>query len=148
VTTGSASAPPAAIERVAAAPESEVAEAEPTDVRPTGAQPGCDLDEVYNVIGFNENSNALTERLTTRLDQIAADIGERRCKVLVTGYSSHDGALDSNALFSLERAQNALHYLEAHGVDFLTASATGAGATEQFGAEVAANRRVVITVTP
>ena len=48
--------------------------------------PACDLDEVYNVVRFNENSNDLTDKLTARLDQVIDDIGGRRCNVAVTGY--------------------------------------------------------------
>lgn len=108
----------------------------------------CDLDEIYNVIGFNENSNELTPNLIERLDQVAADIGDRQCNLQVTGYSSKQGAIASNALFAVERAQNALKYLQEHGVKFVRASATGVGATDQFGPDFRSNRRVVITVTP
>lgn len=116
----------------------------------SGSSPGinCDLDEIYNVIGFNENSNELTPNLIERLDQVAADIGDRQCNVQVTGYSSKQGAIASNALFAIERAQNALRYLQEHGVKFVRASATGVGATDQFGPDFRSNRRVVITVTP
>jgi len=108
----------------------------------------CDLDEIYNVVGFNENSNELTPTLIERLDQVAMDIGDRQCNVQVTGYSSKQGAIASNALFAVERAQNALHYLQEHGVKFVRASATGVGATDQFGPDFRSNRRVVISVTP
>ena len=116
------------------------------DPEPEGAH--CDLDEKYNVIGFNTNSNELTERLIERLDQIAADIGNRQCNVTVTGYSSKQGTIASNALFAIERAQNSLRYLQQRGVKFIKASATGVGATDEFGPDFASNRRVVITVTP
>lgn len=108
----------------------------------------CDLDEKYNVIGFNSNSNELTPRLIERLDQVAADIGDRHCNVTVTGYSSKQGTISSNALFAIERAQNSLRYLQQKGVKFIKASATGVGATDEFGPDFASNRRVVITVTP
>lgn len=108
----------------------------------------CDLDEKYNVIGFNTNSNDLTPRLIERLDQVAADIGDRECNVTVTGYSSKEGAIASNALFAIERAQNALNYLQRKGVRFSKASASGVGATDEFGPDFISNRRVVITVTP
>jgi outer membrane protein OmpA-like peptidoglycan-associated protein len=108
----------------------------------------CNLDEKYNVIGFNTNSNDLTPKLIERLDQVAADIGDRECNVTVTGYSSKEGAIASNALFAVERAQNSLAYLREKGVRFNKASATGVGATDEFGPDFASNRRVVITVTP
>jgi outer membrane protein OmpA-like peptidoglycan-associated protein len=108
----------------------------------------CGLDQKYNVIGFNRNSNELTRTLKARLDQIAADIGERRCTAQIVGYSSHEGSLASNALFAVERAQNALSYLRQRGVSFVRASATGAGATDKFGGDFALNRRVVIAVAP
>jgi outer membrane protein OmpA-like peptidoglycan-associated protein len=114
----------------------------------TDASRQCDLDEKYNVIGFNSNSNDLTPSLIERLDQVAADIGNRQCNVTVTGYSSKQGATASNALFAIERAQNALKYLQEKGVKFVQASATGVGATDQFGADFRDNRRVVITVSP
>jgi outer membrane protein OmpA-like peptidoglycan-associated protein len=113
-----------------------------------GVSPVCDLDEHYNVIGFNENSNELTADITARLDQVIADIGARQCNVMVTGYSSKQGSYATNALFSVERAQNALRYLVEHGLRFVKANATGVGATDQFGPEFRENRRVVITVTP
>jgi outer membrane protein OmpA-like peptidoglycan-associated protein len=118
------------------------------DPDPEGGMARCDLDQIYNVVGFNENSNELTPRLIQRLDQVAADIGDRQCNVQVTGYSSKQGAIASNALFAVERAQNSLHYLQVHGVRFVRASATGVGATEQFGPDFTSNRRVVITITP
>jgi outer membrane protein OmpA-like peptidoglycan-associated protein len=128
------------------APSEEPIETSALDPEPEGAH--CDLDERYNVIGFNSNSNELTERLIERLDQIAADIGDRQCNVTVTGYSSKQGTIASNALFAIERAQNSLHYLQQKGVKFIKASATGVGATDEFGPDFASNRRVVITVTP
>jgi len=109
---------------------------------------GCNRDELYNVVGFNESSNDLTPKLMQRLDQIVADIGEQKCKVLVTGYSSRAGNHATNALFAIERAQNVLTYLKQAGLKFEKVSATGAGATEQFGDTFYANRRVVISVAP
>jgi outer membrane protein OmpA-like peptidoglycan-associated protein len=109
---------------------------------------GCGLDQIYNVIGFNESSNDLTPRLMRRLDQIIEDIGEERCRVTVTGYSSTQGAHATNALFAVERAQNVLSYLRANGLRFQKVAAVGGGATEQFGPEFSVNRRVVITVVP
>jgi outer membrane protein OmpA-like peptidoglycan-associated protein len=112
------------------------------------ANPACDRDELYNVVGFNENSNDLTPKLMKRLDQIVADIGEQKCNVMVTGYSSRQGNHATNALFAIERAQNVLSYLKQAGLKFEEVSATGAGATEQFGDTFYANRRVVISVAP
>jgi len=109
---------------------------------------GCNRDELYNVVGFNESSNDLTPKLMERLDQIVADIGEQKCKVMVTGYSSRAGNHATNALFAIERAQNVLTYLKQAGLKFEKVSATGAGATEQFGDTFYANRRVVISVAP
>jgi outer membrane protein OmpA-like peptidoglycan-associated protein len=134
----SAEPPPAA--------EPETVETAALDPDPEAAH--CDLNEKYNVIGFNSNSNELTPRLIERLDQVAADIGARQCNVTVTGYSSKQGSIASNALFAIERAQNSLHYLQQKGVKFIKASATGVGATDEFGPDFASNRRVVITVTP
>lgn len=108
----------------------------------------CNRDELYNVVGFNENSNDLTPKLMERLDQIVADIGEQKCNVMVTGYSSRQGNHATNALFAIERAQNVLVYLKQAGLKFEKVSATGAGATEQFGDTFYANRRVVISVAP
>ena len=113
-----------------------------------GADAACTRDELYNVVGFNENSNDLTPKLRARLDQIVADIGEQKCQVLVTGYSSKQGNHATNALFAIERAQNVLVYLKQAGLKFEKVTATGAGATEQFGDTFYANRRVVISVAP
>ena len=131
-----------------------VAEIEPVETAMLDPDPEasasqvCDLDEKYNVIGFNSNSNELTAKLIERLDQVAGDIGQRQCNVTVTGYSSKQGSIASNALFAIERAQNSLRYLQEKGVKFIKASATGVGATDEFGPDFASNRRVVITVTP
>ena len=124
----------------------EVAAAEPAPATPESAL--CNRDELYNVIGFNESSNDLTPKLKARLDQIIEDIGPQKCKVLVTGYSSRQGDHATNALFAIERAQNVLVYLKQAGLSFDKATATGGGATEQFGPGFAANRRVVISVSP
>lgn len=115
---------------------------------PEPATGGCGLDQLYNVVGFNENSNGLTPRLMERLDQIVADIGTEKCDVLVTGYSSKQGDHATNALFAIERAQNVLAYLRQAGLSFDKVTATGGGATDQFGADFAKNRRVVISVAP
>jgi outer membrane protein OmpA-like peptidoglycan-associated protein len=118
------------------------------DNMPESSNPVCDLDQIYNVVGFNENSNDLTPRLMRRLDQIIEDIGEEKCRVQVTGYSSTQGSYATNALFAVERAQNVLAYLKANGLRFQKVTAAGGGATEQFGPTYSANRRVVITVMP
>ena len=136
---------------VAAPAMAEAGEAEPVETAVLDPDPEaghCDLDEKYNVIGFNSNSNELAPKLIERLDQVAADIGERQCNVTVTGYSSKQGSIASNALFAIERAQNSLRYLQQKGVKFVKTSATGVGATDEFGPDFASNRRVVITVTP
>ena len=90
----------------------------------------------------------LTARLRDRLDDILMDIGPNECVVQVVGYSSTHGNHATNALFAVERAQNVLAYLRANGLKAAKATATGAGATEQFGPEPSKNRRVVITVGP
>lgn len=114
----------------------------------TSGGEGCALDQLYNVLGFNENSNEVTPRVEARLDQVLKDIGSEQCVVSVIGYSSTVGDYATNALFAVERAQNVLAYLRTHGLRVAKATATGAGETEQFGASPAANRRVVITVSP
>lgn len=111
-------------------------------------QSNCQIDDLYNVVGFNENSNDLTDRLKKRLDQIAAAIGSQECTAMITGYSSTQGDYATNALFSVERAQNVLRYLRAQGVKFAEVNATGVGETTQFGDDLNANRRVVITIRP
>jgi len=127
----------------------EVAAVEPAVAAPIATEsPECNRDELYNVIGFNENSNDLTPKLEARLKQIIEDIGPQKCKVLVTGYSSKQGNHATNALFAIERAQNVLAYLKQAGLSFEKATATGGGATEQFGDEFSVNRRVVISVSP
>ena len=148
ITTSTAEAIP-----VAGPAPAPVEKAALTDVASRNQEPGpgaspCDLEQKYNVVGFNENSNALTPGLIERLDQVVADIGDQHCSVRVTGYSSRQGSIASNALFAVERAQNSLKYLQDHGVKFVQASATGVGATDQFGPDYRANRRVVIIVTP
>lgn len=137
-------APVAAVTPPAPAPAATVS----AEIAPAAAGEACMRDEIYNVVGFNESSNDLTPRLEQRLDQIIADIGPERCRVLVTGYSSRQGAHATNALFAIERAQNVLAYLRANGLQYQTASATGGGATDQFGSDSGANRRVVIRVSP
>jgi len=67
---------------------------------------------------------------------------------MITGYSSTQGDYATNALFSVERAQNVLRYLRAQGVKFAEVNATGVGETTQFGDDLNANRRVVITIRP
>lgn len=126
----------------------EIRAAATTDALVASQPLECSLDQIYNVIGFNENSNDLTPRLMKRLDQIIGDIGDEKCRVQITGYSSTQGDHATNALFAVERAQNVLRYLRQSGMRFAKVNATGAGATEKFGPEFAANRRVVITVTP
>lgn len=150
--------PPAAVAMLKVPEAPTMPEAKPVDVAsvapeaiaaPTATDSAeCNRDELYNVIGFNENSNDLTPKLEARLKQIIADIGPQKCKVLVTGYSSKQGNHATNALFAIERAQNVLAYLKQAGLSFDKATATGGGATEQFGEEFSVNRRVVISVSP
>ena len=130
----------------APAPSEEPVQTAALDPEPESAH--RDLDEKYNVIGFNESSNDLTPRLTERLDQIIAAIGGQKCKVTVTGYSSYQGNHATNALFAIERAQNVLDYMRHNGLSYLQATAAGGGATDQFGPTPGANRRVVINVAP
>ena len=146
-----------AVEATVEAAAAPVAEPDPVTVasvetaavpEPTATAGSCSLDQLYNVVGFNENSNDLTPRLMERLDQIVADIGTEKCEVLVTGYSSKQGDHATNALFAIERAQNVLTYLRQAGLSFEKVTATGGGATDQFGAEFSKNRRVVISVAP
>ncbi len=148
-------ASPGSAETRMAAADLPAAQTDPVTVASVEAAPAgattassCSLDQLYNVIGFNENSNDLTPRLEERLDQIVADIGSERCTVLVTGYSSKQGDHATNALFAIERAQNVLAYLRQAGLSFEKATATGGGATDQFGDEFSKNRRVVISVAP
>lgn len=150
--TAPAERPPAAVRQL------EVASAAPADAaapvaaaapeQPAGAELACQTDEIFNVLGFNENSNDLTPRLMQRLDQIVAALGTQSCKATITGYSSTQGDYATNALFSVERAQNVLTYLRQQGVRFAEVTATGAGETTQFGDGLNANRRVVINVRP
>jgi len=56
-----------------AAAEVESLEVASLDPDPEGGATGCGLDEVYNVIGFNENSNELTPSLVERLNQVIAE---------------------------------------------------------------------------
>jgi outer membrane protein OmpA-like peptidoglycan-associated protein len=136
---------PVAVMQIKAPAAVESIETASINQDPEGA---CTRDELYNVIGFNENSNDLTPKLMERLDQIAKDIGAQKCSLLVTGYSSTQGDYATNALFAVERAQNVLNYLRTKGISFVKASATGAGETTEFGDRPSQNRRVVIAVIP
>ncbi|MDB5561526.1 MAG: hypothetical protein JWN11_944 [Hyphomicrobiales bacterium] len=139
---------PAAPPAPAAAPAPAPAAQAPAALNDQTAAPGCTLDKSFAIVGFNENSNELTPKLNKQLDGVVKEIGAQRCAVRLTGYSSTEGSLASNALFSVERAQNALKYLRDKGVKFAKWQATGVGETKQFGASAAQNRRVVIAVTP
>jgi len=115
---------------------------------PEGGVPSCGLTQKFQIIGFNENSNDLTPRTRKALDTVVKAIGSQKCVVHLTGYSSTEGDFAHNALFSIERSQNALRYLAEQGVQFRKYSANGVGETTQFGASPGANRRVVVTVSP
>ena len=156
-TTGAAAAPSrtdvAAAEPMPAATgvavtATDVAGADPGNPDPEGNTPGCGLNQKFQILGFSQNSNALTPRARAALDGVVKAIGSQRCVVHLTGYSSTEGDYAHNALFSIERSQNALHYLAAQGVKFRKYSANGVGETTQFGPDPRANRRVVVTVSP
>jgi outer membrane protein OmpA-like peptidoglycan-associated protein len=115
---------------------------------PTAGAIGCGLSQSFQITGFNENSNELTPRTHRQLDAVVKAIGAQKCAVRVTGYSSTEGDFAHNALFSIERAQNALRYLTAKGVKYRRFSANGVGETTQFGPSPNANRRVVVAVSP
>jgi outer membrane protein OmpA-like peptidoglycan-associated protein len=142
-----AAAPAQPAEPVAEAPSAELVTAS-VGSEPAGQGEGCMAETRYNVLGFNQNSNDVTPRIIERLEQVLADIGTRRCNVQVVGYSDNDGLHATNALFSLERAQNVLVYLRQKGLPAVSATATGAGGTNAFGDRPSDNRRVVITVKP
>jgi outer membrane protein OmpA-like peptidoglycan-associated protein len=116
--------------------------------QPEADLPDCGINTSFQIIGFSENSNDLTPKTHRSLDRVVKAIGAQRCVVHLTGYSSTEGRYADNALFSIERAQNALHYLAAQGVRFRRYSANGVGETTQFGSDPEANRRVVVTITP
>ena len=130
---------------VTAAEARDPADANPN---PEANAPECGLSKSFQILGFNENSNDLTPRTRKALDLVVKAIGTQKCVVHLTGYSSTEGDIAHNALFSIERAQNALHYLTQQGVKFRRYSANGVGETRQFGANPNANRRVVVTVSP
>jgi outer membrane protein OmpA-like peptidoglycan-associated protein len=124
---------------------SDAAEANP---EPETGSPTCGLTQAFQITGFNENSNELTPKIAGQLDAVIKAIGTQKCAVRITGYSSPEGDYAHNALFSIERAQNTLHYLSDRGVKFRRYSANGVGETRQFGPAPSANRRVVVRVSP
>lgn len=115
---------------------------------PEGGAAQCGINQKFQVTGFSRNSNELTPIARKDLDAVAKAIGAQKCVVHLTGYSSTEGDVAHNALFSIERSQNALHYLAARGVKFRRYSANGVGETTQFGPSPDANRRVVVSVSP
>ena len=140
----------AAPAEVAAAPESprRARPVEVAAVEEPATTSGCDLDNLYNVLGFNENSNDLTPRVTERLDQIIKDIGDNVCTLVAHRLFVHPGRLrHQRAVRGRARAERAA--LPARQRPQLhAANAVGAGETDQFGPAFSDNRRVVITVTP
>lgn len=148
----------------APATEKPVAEAEPAKTEPAkadvaavepapaAAKPAgtaaCGLEKTFDITGFGQNSNELTSATNKQLDAIVEEIGDQTCSITLTGYSDTFGSYATNALFSVERAQNALKYLRDKGLKFTSAQATGVGETSKFGDSARANRRVVIAVTP
>ena len=143
--------PAALVAETAPADQSAASKPDPTQAAATTSSQdsaACQLNKSFDILGFNENSNDLTPSVFKALDGVAKAIGAQQCKVRITGYSSTEGSYANNALFSLERAQNSLHYLTRKGTKFARYSAAGVGETTQFGATPRLNRRVVITVTP
>lgn len=139
---------PAEVPVTTVANTKDVAEAADANPDPTAGAAGCELSQSFQITGFNENSNELTPRTHRQLDAVVKAIGAQKCVVRVTGYSSTEGDVAHNALFSIERAQNALHYLTQKGVKYRRFSANGVGETKQFGPSPNANRRVVVAVSP
>ena len=129
----------------AAASATDTADANPD---PEGGAPQCGLTQKFQVTGFTRNSNELTAAARKGLDAVVKAIGTQKCVVHLTGYSSTEGDVAHNALFSIERSQKALYYLANHGVQFRRYSANGVGETTQFGPTPDANRRVVVAVSP
>lgn len=127
---------------------SDAAEPDAGNPDPEGGVPSCGINQKFQILGFNENSNDLTPKVRQALDGVVKAIGTQKCVVHLTGYSSTEGDYAHNALFSIERSQNALRYLADQGVQFRKYSANGVGETKQFGASPRANRRVVVTVSP
>ncbi|MDR3474804.1 MAG: OmpA family protein [Devosia sp.] len=143
---------PAAVDNVETGSVAEVSavatDAANANPDPEAGAPACDLEQKFAITGFARNSNDLTPAARQALDAVVTAIGTQQCVVHLTGYSSTEGDVAHNALFSIERSQNALHYLAAKGVKFRRYSANGVGETTQFGPDPAANRRVVVSVSP
>lgn len=93
----------------------------------------CDLDQIYNVIGFNENSNDLTPRLMQRVHHMfIEDRRQKRCRVTVTGYLDAGIARDERTLRRRAGVRMCSLICAATGSScFQRASAVGGGATEQ-----------------
>jgi len=134
--------------KVAAATTTDVADSPDANPNPEANLPDCGVAKSFQITGFSRNSNELTPKTRHALDVVAKTLGTQKCAVNVKGYSSMEGDTAHNALFSIERARNALQYLAAQGVKFRKYSANGVGETSQFGADPNANRRVVVVVSP
>jgi len=147
VTAAEVTPPPAETKPVEPAPAAAKPEQAAEATKPAAAGK-CSLEKSFDVTGFGQNSNDLTPATNKQLDAIVEAIGEQTCSITLTGYSDTFGSHATNALFSVERAQNALKYLRDKGIKFEKAQATGVGETDKFGPSARANRRVVIAIAP
>lgn len=132
----------------AAATTTDAADSPDANPNPEANVPDCGITKSFQITGFSRNSNELTPKTRKALEAVAKTLGAQKCAVNVKGYSSIEGDVAHNALFSIERARNSLQYLAAQGVKFRKYSANGVGETSQFGADPNANRRVVVVVSP
>ncbi|KAF4529969.1 hypothetical protein B566_EDAN018275 [Ephemera danica] len=98
---------------------------------------------------------AVSPKISTTLDRLAAEVGKLKGQVVVTGHSDSQAIrsveFPNNQVLSEKRAQSVANYLGAHGVDTARLTVVGKGDTEPLAdnktpAGRARNRRVEIVV--
>lgn len=111
---------------------------------PEGSDTRDKLNALFeaNPIQFNSGSAVIKQESFEILDQAVELLSETDASFEVQGYTDTTGSAASNQRLSEGRAEAVVDYLVSKGVASAKLEAKGYGPTEQFGSDLAANRRV------
>ncbi len=125
----------------AAAPETEAADdSAAVTTPPPAAAPEC-VETRLDIVGFNNGAVALSSEQLAQLDGLDLPDG---CSIRLTGYSSVSGSATVNEAIAQQRAEAVAAALNSAGQGDRNIEIVIVGETSEFGAEEAANRRVVV----
>lgn len=101
-------------------------------------------DSVSTPVLFGNGNAVVDAPAASQLTRLLARLREPGTTAVINGYASVSGTAQTNYALSYERAANVASFLEAHGIPPTSLIIVGHGATDSFGSQAAANRRVLV----